>query len=199
MLAGAFARVEASDASADQVARAEPHPRVTYRAAPAEASGLPEACADLVVAAQAAHWFDLPRFYAEAARVARPGALLALVAYGLMRVDDGPIDAAVRHFHDEILGPHWPADRWAVIDGYRSLPLPFPELPAPDLSMEARWDLSALLAYVGTWSGLRAAERAGAGEVHAGFAAEVARAWGARERVRQVHWPLNLRLGRVVR
>ena len=34
---------------------------------------------DLVTVAQALHWFDLTAFYAEAARVARPGALLAVL------------------------------------------------------------------------------------------------------------------------
>src|SRR5690606_34074924 len=42
-LAGRFQRVIATDASAEQLARAAPHPRVEYRRARAEASGLPDA------------------------------------------------------------------------------------------------------------------------------------------------------------
>ena len=60
---------------------------MTYRVAPAEASGLDDASCDLVVAAQAAHWFDLPRYWAEVARVLKPGGLAALVGYGLLRID----------------------------------------------------------------------------------------------------------------
>src|SRR6266540_4796906 len=41
-LATHFAEVVATDASADQIAHAIPHPRVTYRVAPAERSGLEE-------------------------------------------------------------------------------------------------------------------------------------------------------------
>ncbi len=45
----------------------------------AEATGLPEASADVVVAAQAWHWTDVPVASAEAARVLRPGGRLAAV------------------------------------------------------------------------------------------------------------------------
>ena len=63
-LAEHFAEVVATDASAAQIAAATPHPRVRYRVAPADASGLEPVSADLIVAAQAAHWFDLDAFYA---------------------------------------------------------------------------------------------------------------------------------------
>ena len=63
LLAKRFERVEATDASAAQIGQAIAHPKVTYRVAPAEASGLGDASCDLVVAAQAVHWFDLPRYW----------------------------------------------------------------------------------------------------------------------------------------
>jgi SAM-dependent methyltransferase len=45
----------------------------------AEATTLPNACADLVIAGQAFHWFDHERALPEIARVLRPGGTLALV------------------------------------------------------------------------------------------------------------------------
>ncbi len=48
-------------------------------AAPAEATGLPGSSVDLITAAQAAHWFDVPRARAEFRRIARPGGWLALI------------------------------------------------------------------------------------------------------------------------
>jgi SAM-dependent methyltransferase len=43
----------------------------------AERTGLPAACADIVTASQAMHWFDAPRALPEIARVLRPGGVLA--------------------------------------------------------------------------------------------------------------------------
>jgi len=82
-LAGHFARVVATDASAAQLAGAQPHAGVEYRQAPAEASGLADASVDLICVAQALHWFDLPRFYAEARRVLKPDGVLAVWTYGV--------------------------------------------------------------------------------------------------------------------
>ena len=73
LLAERFQRVYATDASAKQIENAVSHPQVQYACAPAESSGLGDSVADLIVAAQAAHWFDLPVFYREVRRVGRPG------------------------------------------------------------------------------------------------------------------------------
>lgn len=53
--------------------------RVSALPGTAEATGLAEASADVVVAAQAWHWVDVPAASAEAARVLRPGGRLAAV------------------------------------------------------------------------------------------------------------------------
>ena len=42
-LAKLFDRIVATDASKDQIASAKPHPKVEFRVAPAEQSGLPDA------------------------------------------------------------------------------------------------------------------------------------------------------------
>jgi len=45
----------------------------------AEATGLPEASVDLIVAGQAFHWFDPEKAHREFARIARPGVYAALI------------------------------------------------------------------------------------------------------------------------
>jgi ubiquinone/menaquinone biosynthesis C-methylase UbiE len=119
LLAERFAQVIATDASAQQIEKAAAHERVDYRVAPAENSGLPDRTADLVTAAQAAHWFDLPAFYAEARRVGKPGAILALVTYGVLQADPD-IDPTIQHFYENVVGPYWPPERYLVEEGYRS-------------------------------------------------------------------------------
>ncbi len=193
LLAGRFERVLATDASAQQIAAASAHPRVEYRVAPAEASALPDRCADLVVAAQAAHWFELERFYAEARRVARPGALLALVSYGKTRIAPD-LDPLIDEFHDHTLAGHWPPERAHVVDGYARLSFPFERLAVPELAIEREWGIEELLAYVRTWSGVVALLRAGKAAELERFEVRLRALWGAR---RLVRWPLTLLAARL--
>lgn len=193
-LAGRFARVIATDPAQAQLDQAIPHPRVEYRCVPAEDSGLPDASVSLVVAAQAAHWFDWPRFVAEAGRVAAPGALIALVSYGNL-VIEGAAGAELDHFHHVVAGPYWPPERRHVEDGYRELVLPWPAVPAPELAMTAEWTRDEVVGYVSSWSATaRLVEREGPGPFDA-FRAALAAAWPDGER-RLVRWPLTVRLAR---
>src|SRR5689334_24821176 len=64
-LATRFAKVIATDASKEQIASAKPNPKVEFRVALAEQSGLPDHSAELITIAQAIHWFDFDKFYAE--------------------------------------------------------------------------------------------------------------------------------------
>ncbi|WP_019904563.1 class I SAM-dependent methyltransferase [Methylobacterium sp. 77] len=196
-LASRFRRVVATDASAEQIANATPHPHVAYRTVPADRSELPPGSVDLVTVAQAAHWLDLDAFYAETRRVARPRAVIALITYGILEVEGDAADAVVRHFYHDVLGPHWPPERRHVEDGYRSLPFPFEDIPMPSLAIEASWGLRDLIGYTETWSAVRQAEKAvGRAPIDA-FRAELAEAWGDPETQRRVTWPLSLRTGRV--
>jgi len=193
-LAGRFGRVIATDPARAQLAEATPHPRVEYRCEPAEASTLPDAAAALVVAAQAAHWFDWPRFVAEAGRVAAPGALVALVSYGNL-VLDGEAGAVIGRYHREVAGPHWPANRRHVEDGYRELALPWPAVSAPAIEMTAAWSRDEVLGYVSSWSATaRLVEREGPAPCEA-LGAALAAAWPGGER-RPARWPLTIHLAR---
>lgn len=57
----------------------ERYPRLVSIAGTAEETTLRSASVDLVVAAQAAHWFDLPRARAEFVRILRPNGWCALI------------------------------------------------------------------------------------------------------------------------
>lgn len=195
-LAEHFRRVVASDASAGQLAAAPAHPAVRYRVARAEASGLPAGVVDLAVAAQAAHWFDLEAYYAEVARVGKPDSWLVLICYGRPRLPDG-LDPLMEHFHRHVLDPFWPPERRHVEAGYRTLPLPFPEVPTPSLTARQHWDLDGLLGYVGTWTAVRRMkEREGSAALES-FTGGLAAAWGDPAARREVRWPLGIRAGRV--
>jgi SAM-dependent methyltransferase len=194
LLAEEFAEVYATDASAEQIEKAVRHPRVRYACAPAEASGLGDEVADLIVAAQAAHWFDLPAFYREVCRVGCSGSVIALVSYGIVKVDE-TLDAIIGRFYWDVIGPYWPTERKHVEEGYRSLDFPFAEIEAPDLAMTASWTLRDFIGYLKTWSAVTAMERAIGPEPVERFSHELGDAWGRAEEKRTIRWPLSLRVG----
>lgn len=196
LLAGEFDQVVAVDASQAQIEHAQAHPRVRYRTAPAERSGLADASVDLVTVAQAAHWFDLPAFYAEVRRVLRPGGCVVLVTYGLPTLEGRPGEL-LRELHDRVLGPYWPPERWLVVDGYRDLPFPFDRLhpDAPDMRVD--WMFDDVLGYIQTWSALGPAQAALGQAPFDAFERELRAAWGETRVSREISWPLTLLAGRV--
>jgi SAM-dependent methyltransferase len=194
VLAARFDRVIATDPSRAQIESAVAHPRVEYRCVSAEQSGLADASVDLIVAAQAAHWFDWPRFAAEAARIAKPGALIALVSYGIVLVD-GAAGREIAHYYRDVVGKYWPKGREHVENGYRDLAMPWPSVPAPQLEMSHEWTRDELVGYVSTWSATaKLVETEGVAKFEA-LREKLAATWPDDER-RTIRWPLTLRFAR---
>jgi len=192
-LAELFERVIATDASERQIGSAEAHAPVEYRVAPAEESGIDSNTVDLITVAQALHWFNLERFYAEARRVSKPGGVLAVWAYKLATVSP-EIDAMVNHYYSEVVGPFWPEER-VLVEKFEELAFPFPEIAAPLFEMVAEWNAEHLIGYLRTWSAtqrfMAANQRDPVEEIEGGLRT----AWG--NEVRLVVWPLTARVGRV--
>lgn len=188
-----FQNVIATDASAAQIAEAEPAPNIAYRVAPAENSGIADHFCDLIVAAQAAHWFDLPRFYDEARRVGKPRAGIALVGYSLQSIT-AELDAVMEPFYWGFLQEYWPPERAHLDRSYRDLPFPFAEVQPPSLHLTAEWSLENYLGYLRTWSAVKEARKALGRDVIDDIEPELRQAWGDAA-IRTVRWPLHLRLG----
>jgi SAM-dependent methyltransferase len=195
MLARHFREVIATDASASQLAHAEPHPRVLYREAVAGRGHLPSGAVDLVTVAQALHWFDLPVFWREVRECLTEYGVVAAWCYGLLRITP-EVDRVVEHYSQAMLGPWWPPERRLVDEGYRTVDFPFREIAAPEFAIAQEWSLSDLLGYLGTWSaGQR--YRAGTGEDPlALIQPALDAAWGDPARRRPAKWPLSVRAGR---
>lgn len=151
-LAGHFVVVHATDVAPEQIAAAKPHPRVRYSVAPAEHSGLDPESVDLVTVAQALHWFDVTAFYAEAVRVARHGALLAVWNYPRPQFVDAELDRLFFSFYSQVVGPYWPPERRHIEAGYKTLPFPFEEIETPKFGLELSWNLDQVAGYVSSWS-----------------------------------------------
>ena len=190
-----FERVVATDPSGEQLAQAPAHPRISYYAGSEIASGLVSGSADCVTAAQAAHWFDMEGFAAEARRSLRRGGLVAVWGYGLCRVSEA-VDLVLDRFYLDVVGPHWPPERRHVDTAYRELPFPFTEVAWPPIAMEREWTLPQLLGYLDTWSAVHRYRQALGTDPLGPLVPELRRAWGASDAVRRVAWPLFGRAGR---
>ena len=195
LLAAHFDRVAGLDPSADQIAHSTAHPNIAYGCAPAEKMPVADHSADLITAAQAAHWFDLPHFFNEVRRIAVPQAIVALVSYGVLRLEKS-LDDRFAQFYWREIGPYWPAERKLVDTGYADLPFPFEEQPVPALEIRKAWTLEELLGYISTWSAVRSIREAGREDILHHFAGDLATLWGDPTRRREVRWSINMRLGK---
>jgi len=194
-LATHFELVLALDGSQSQIAQARQHERVRYTAATAESLPVVGARATLVAVAQAVHWFDFARFYAECRRVLRPRGVVAVWTYELFRADGAP-DAIVDDFYAHEVGDYWPPERRYVEHGYRTLPFPFVEERCPAFELVTEWSLDDVLGYLGSWSAVQRYKDAKGQDPLPALRERLDAAWG-RDATRRLRWPIHLRLGRV--
>jgi SAM-dependent methyltransferase len=187
-LARVFERVHATDPSAAQVANAQGPANVDFAVEPGEACSLGDSVADAVCVAQALHWFDLPRFFAECGRVLKPGGVLVAWGYQDIEVDDdvAEADAALQaRIRDD-----WAPQRAFIDAAYAGFDFPFEAIPAPAFELRAEWTLPRLLGYFSSYSATRA-HRDRTGEDPVALHADALRAaWGEPGRTRSVRWPL---------
>ncbi|NBC85384.1 MAG: methyltransferase domain-containing protein [Bacteroidetes bacterium] len=195
--------VVATDASAEQIRAATPHPRVEYRVEPAGVVSLDDGSVDLVTVAQALHWFDLDAFYAEVRRVLRPRGVIAAWTYTLFAVAPGEagagdINTVLQRYYDDVVGAYWPPERRHIEQGYQSLPFPFKEWDVPDLKITTDWTLDDVVGYLRTWSASQRYRADRQADPVAEIDEALSAAWGAPHRERTLRWPVPIRIGRRV-
>jgi len=193
-----FSQVIATDASAEQLSQAPQHPRIRYEVAPAEASGLAEASVDVVTVAQAVHWFDFERFYAEVRRVVKPGGVIAVWTYSATDITP-PIDAVLEQFYRQ-MDAYWPPERRWVDEHYQTLPFPFDRIeepPEPDFTMTTEWSLDDVLGYFHTWSSVKAYKRQHHSDPTEPLSHLLREVWGNPDELKIARWHLWTRIGRV--
>jgi ubiquinone/menaquinone biosynthesis C-methylase UbiE len=191
-----FEKIIATDASDKQIAHAKAHDRITYIVAPAEKTEIISGSVDLIVVAQALHWFNLAKFYAEVRRVSKSGGVLAVWSYSLLRITPA-IDRLVDKFYTKVVGPFWPAERKFVDEKYQSISFPFEEYRTPSFHMEVRWNLNHLIGYLKTWSAVQRFKEKHKSDPVEAFAQDLEREWGRPEDDKEIAWPIHMRVGRV--
>ena len=195
LLAEKFAHVHATDISPRQLEQAIPRPNIRYAEEPAERCSLPDQSCDLITVAQAIHWFDFDRFYAEVRRVARPGAVIAAVGYALFR-STPLLNRVIDRFYTDIVGPYWDPERRWVDEHYKTIPFPFQEIEIPVFAMEYAWSPQEMTGYFGTWSATRHYIRDQGTDPAALVEEDLAEAWPGTEKA-PVRFEICVRVGRV--
>jgi len=191
-----FRTIIATDGSAQQIALASTHQRITYVVALADRTPLPNGSVDLVTVASAFHWLDFPRFYGEVRRVAKPDGILAAWGYKLPSVTP-EIDTDIQRLAAEVLRGFWLPETRLAVERYRTIPFPFDEIEAPLFRMTHKWDLDQFIGFLGTWSASLRYRKQTGGEPTDEIRDELAGAWGDPDQEREVAWTLFLRVGMI--
>lgn len=190
-----FKKVFATDISQKQISNAPQKENIIYAIEPAEKTSLSDSSVDLVTVAQAIHWFKFHAFYAEVRRVAKPGAVIAVWTYNLLKISK-EIDSIIYDHHFKMLGDYWDPERKYVNENYATIPFPFQEIKTPEFKIEVNWSLADLEGYLNTWSALQKFITANSYNPVGGVMNEIKKQWGVAER-RNIYFPVYLRLGTV--
>lgn len=193
-LSAFFNRVYATDISERQLAEAVQAPNIIYSAEAAEQASFDDNTFDLVVVAQALHWFNFDAFYREVKRCLKPEGVFVITGYAMPRTRP-ETDAVIDHFYEEVVGAYWDPERRYVDEGYRTVPFPFEELETPGFAYETSWDINHILGYVESWSAVQHYIKAQGHSPLPALRAALEKCW--RPEGEPIRFPLLLRAGRL--
>lgn len=194
-LAGVFDEVCASDISDQQLSFAPREDNIKYFNVPAEDSGFPSDYFDLITVAQAIHWFDFEHFYSEVRRTAADHALLAVIGYGYVRVDQH-IDPFIDRFYRDMFGTYFSKCRSWLDERYQTIPFPFDEIPSPAFEVSFEWKRKDLEGYFNSWSSVQQFKKDKSVNPADDIMEELKPLWPASE-IKEVTFPVFMRLGSV--
>lgn len=193
-LAPHFQKILATDISEAQLQNALPNERIEYSLQPAEKTHFPDHCFDLIVVAQAIHWFNFERFYGEVNRTLKSDGLLAVIGYGRLEVSP-ETDPIISRLYSDIVGPFWDKERRYIDEHYQTIPFPFEELPAPHFENILEWTFEHLIGYLETWSAVKHFIREKGYNPIDTVYDDLKKNWDGAD-IRKVRFPILLRIGK---
>lgn len=189
-LATYYDHVLATDASEQQIRQASASPNIHYSVAQETNARIADHSIDLVTVAQAIHWFDTDVFFTEVRRVIKPGGVLAVWGYNLLRIEP-VIDNLIDQLYWTTLHNYWPDERKLLEQEYASIHFPFSKIQTPGFEMSQLWTKEQLLGYLDTWSAVRGYISDKGENPLADFALSLSRHWKGND-VKKIMWPLTL-------
>lgn len=194
-LADHFDKVCASDISRQQLSYAPQKENIEYFNVPAENTDFPSGSFDLITVAQAIHWFNFERFYREVRRTAKHNALLAVIGYGFVRVDQR-INPVIDQFYQDMFRSFFSESRSWLDQRYQTIPFPFEEIPSPSFEIVLNWSRKELEGYFNSWSSVQKFKTVKGCNPVDDIMKKLAPMWAGSE-IKKVTFPVFLRLGKV--
>ena len=196
-LAKTFDHVFAADISQSQINNALQVNNVIYSVQPAENTSFDNGFFDLILVAPAIHWFDFDQFYKEVGRAAKDNALLCVVGYGRIKIT-AAIDDVITNFYTNIIGTYWDKERKYIDENYEIIPFSFEEIQTPKFVNLQYWALAHLIGFLNTWSSVKHFIKQNGFNPIDQLQLEIEPLWG-KEQIRQIHFPILLRIGRIAK
>lgn len=191
-----FKNVYATDISENQIKNAEKRDNITYKIERAEHTTFPANHFDLIIIAQAIHWFDLNGFYKEVKRVARNGGVLSVWGYGLPRIDKN-VDKLLDHFYHEKVGSYWDLERKHIDNEYRSINFDFEKINInKKFAIEENWTMQEFIGYLNSWSSVQNFIKKNKNNPVEGIIPEISKFWD-NESNKKVLFPMFVKAGKV--
>lgn len=191
-----FNEIIATDGSPSQIKHAAIHPKIQYKIALAESSGLEDSSIDLLTVATAIHWFNLDKFYPEVRRILKPGSVIAAWVYSDSCINE-EIDRIVKNYSQNIVGSFWSLENKKAEQFEENIEFPFTRISTPSFSLIEQRTLKDYLNYLFTWSATQAYQKSNAKNPLDLIAEDLSNAWGDENIKRDVRWDLRIKVGRV--
>ncbi|TRO66587.1 class I SAM-dependent methyltransferase [Christiangramia sabulilitoris] len=193
ILSDFFHLVEATDISENQLKNAINRRNIKYSVQPAEKTDFCDNQFDLIITAQAVHWFDFEQFYSELKRCLKPEGLFVILGYGLFH-SNPETNRIIENFYQNIVGPYWDKERSYLDQNYKTIPFPFQEIKTSAFEQQYYWNIEHLLGYLRTWSAVKHYEKKNREDPVNKIESSLGIAFGVTNYVR---FPILLRMGKM--
>lgn len=190
-----FKKIYANDISLEQLKYAPGKENIDYFRVPAEETGFPSGIFDLITIAQAIHWLDFEKFYDEVKRTAGRDALITVIGYGMVRINE-KLNPLIDKFYDFNFSEYFSENRDYLDKRYRSIPFPFEEIEAPGFTQKIKWSINDFEGYLNSWSTVQKFKDEKGFNPAEDLMNEIKPLWPEGE-VKDAVFPVFLRLGRI--
>lgn len=146
-----FDSVSASDLNLNQIENRIDHKNIDFSVQNSEETTYKNSSFDLVVVAQAMHWFNLDKFFSEVKRVLKPGGVFACIGYSFFTVSS-EIDEIVKELVLDPISSYWSDKNRILWNRYEDVNFPFYKVDIEDVEMASFWTREELINYISTWS-----------------------------------------------